>query len=83
MRHHSTLQVLLRWSLQKGFVPLPKSVTPTRQAENAAVFDFELSEADMALMDSWEAGTSIMGAKLGECSVSVQAQECRGPSTGL
>lgn len=58
-------QVLLRWSLQKGFVPLPKSVTPARQAENAAVFDFELSEADMATIDSWEAGTSIMGAKLG------------------
>lgn len=59
------LQVLLRWSLQKGFVPLPKSVSPARQAENAAVFDFELSEADMATLDSWEAGTSIMGAKLG------------------
>lgn len=58
-------QVLLRWSLQRGFVPLPKSVSPARQAENAAVFDFELSEADMATMDSWEAGTSIMGAKLG------------------
>jgi diketogulonate reductase-like aldo/keto reductase len=57
--------VLLRWSLQKGFVPLPKSVSPARQAENAALFDWELSDADMALMDSWEAGSSIMGAKLG------------------
>jgi diketogulonate reductase-like aldo/keto reductase len=57
--------VLLRWSIQKGFVPLPKSISPARQAENASVFDFELSDADMTLLDSWETGTSIMGAKLG------------------
>lgn len=59
------LQVLLRWSLQKGFVPLPKSVSPARQADNAALFDWGLSDADMALLDGWEAGSSIMGAKLG------------------
>lgn len=58
------LQVLLRWSVQKGFVPLPKSVSPERQAENAAVFGWQLSDADVALLDGWETGTSIMGAKL-------------------
>jgi diketogulonate reductase-like aldo/keto reductase len=40
-------QVLLKWSLQKGFVPLPKSVTPTRIEENADVFDFELTEGEL------------------------------------
>ncbi|KAM4062674.1 aldo/keto reductase family protein [Hirsutella rhossiliensis] len=47
-RHGKTeAQVLLRWSLQQGYVPLVKSVTPSRIAENAAVFDFELSEAEV------------------------------------
>lgn len=40
-------QILLRWSLQRGFVPLVKSVTPSRIEENAGVFDFELSETDV------------------------------------
>jgi diketogulonate reductase-like aldo/keto reductase len=58
-------QVLLRWSLQKGFAPLPKSASPARQAENAALFDWRLSDAAMmAVIGSWQAGTSIMGAKL-------------------
>ncbi|PSN64930.1 aldo-keto reductase-like protein [Corynespora cassiicola Philippines] len=43
----STAQVLLRWSLQKGFVPLPKSVTKSRIEENADIFDFELTDEEM------------------------------------
>jgi diketogulonate reductase-like aldo/keto reductase len=45
-------QVLVRWSLQKGFVPLPKSVTPSRIKENAQVYDFELSQMDMEELES-------------------------------
>jgi diketogulonate reductase-like aldo/keto reductase len=44
-------QVVLRWSLQHGFLPLPKSVHSERIEENAQLFDFELSEADMKVID--------------------------------
>jgi diketogulonate reductase-like aldo/keto reductase len=40
-------QICLRWSLQKGFLPLPKSVTAARIKENAALFDFEIAPDDM------------------------------------
>jgi diketogulonate reductase-like aldo/keto reductase len=40
-------QVVLRWQVQLGSVPIPKSATPTRQAENLDVFGFELSAAEM------------------------------------
>lgn len=45
-------QVCLRWSLQKGHLPLPKSVTPSRILENTKIFDFELDEEDMNLIDN-------------------------------
>ncbi|CAO1605415.1 hypothetical protein XANCAGTX0491_008933 [Xanthoria calcicola] len=47
-------QVLLRWSLQKGFVPLPKSVTPSRIEENADIFDFRLTDEEMKLLETGE-----------------------------
>ncbi|NLM78340.1 MAG: aldo/keto reductase [Ruminococcaceae bacterium] len=43
-------QVCLRWSLQMGFLPLPKSVSPDRIRENTDFFDFELSAADVAAL---------------------------------
>lgn len=45
-------QVLIRWSLQKGFVVLPRSSNAGRIAENAAVFDFALSDAQMDTLDA-------------------------------
>ncbi|KIY62838.1 Aldo/keto reductase [Cylindrobasidium torrendii FP15055 ss-10] len=49
-------QILIRWSLQKGFVPLPKSATPQRIKSNLQVFDFVLTEEDMAQLDSLDQG---------------------------
>ena len=46
----SIAQICIRWSLQKGYLPLPKSVTPARIRENANVFDFELEEADVQMI---------------------------------
>jgi len=47
----SPAQTLIRWSLQKGWVPLPKSVHKERIIENTQIFDFEISPADMASLD--------------------------------
>ncbi len=52
----SAAQVALRWSLQKGFLPLPKSVTPERIRQNAELFDFVLSDGEMAAIDGLEPG---------------------------
>ncbi|KEO83831.1 aldo/keto reductase [Tumebacillus flagellatus] len=47
----SPAQIVLRWDLQNEVVTIPKSVTPARIAENADVFDFELSPDDMAALN--------------------------------
>ncbi len=48
----SVAQLCIRFCLQNGTVPLPKSVTPERIRENAQVFDFEISAPDMAFLNS-------------------------------
>ncbi len=49
-------QILLRWGVQQEFVVLPKSATEARIAENARLFDFELTPAAMARLDALEEG---------------------------
>ncbi|MGF1343384.1 aldo/keto reductase [Streptomyces flavovirens] len=56
-RHGKTpAQVVLRWHLQLGNVVIPKSVTPARIRQNIDVFDFELSDADMAAIAGLDRG---------------------------
>ena len=43
-------QIAIRWSLQRGYLPLPKSITPARIKENADVFDFVLDASDVRLI---------------------------------
>src|SRR3989344_3809509 len=49
--HKNNAQILLRWSLQHGVIPIPKSIHKERIEENINVFDFELSEKDMVRLD--------------------------------
>lgn len=51
-----TGQILVRWSLQKGFIPLPKSSQAHRVKHNADVFNFNISEEDMAALDALDQG---------------------------
>ena len=49
-------QVMLRWHLQQGRSAIPKSVTPSRMAENLDVLDFDLTPEDLAAIDSLDTG---------------------------
>jgi 2,5-diketo-D-gluconate reductase A len=49
-------QIVLRWHIQNDLVPLPKSASPSRQADNLAVFDFDLTPEDMAAIDALSKG---------------------------
>lgn len=45
-------QICIRWCLEKGILPLPKSVTPARIAENTGVFSFQLAPEDVVALDT-------------------------------
>ncbi len=45
-------QIVMRWHMQQGFVPIPKSADPARQAENLDVFGFTLSDDEMTVLSS-------------------------------
>ena len=47
-------QIMIRWCLQKGYIVIPKSVKQSRIAENINVFNFNISEADMATMAQFD-----------------------------
>lgn len=45
-------QVILRWHLQLGYMPIPRSSSPVRQSDNLNVFDFELTEQEILTISS-------------------------------
>jgi diketogulonate reductase-like aldo/keto reductase len=47
----SPAQLMVRWSLQHGYIPLPKSVTRARIVENGQIDGFEIEEDDVQAMD--------------------------------
>lgn len=48
----STSQILIRWCLQKGVIVIPKASQKEHIKENADIFDFEISEADMLALNN-------------------------------
>lgn len=54
-------QVILRWHLQQGRIIFPKSVTPSRIEENFKIFDFELTDEDLASIDALDVGNRTGG----------------------
>ncbi|MEU3464718.1 aldo/keto reductase [Streptomyces sp. NPDC006733] len=55
----SAAQVVLRWLIQRAIVTIPKSVDPGRMAQNLDVFDFELTDAQMAQIADLDTGTTL------------------------
>lgn len=57
--HKSVAQVILRWDIQNGITAVPKSVNKDRIAANIDVFDFELSEEEMAQLNALHTGERV------------------------
>jgi diketogulonate reductase-like aldo/keto reductase len=53
------VQLVLRWNIQKGVVTIPKSSRKDRIISNADLFDFEISEEDMVVIDKLDRGYRI------------------------
>lgn len=56
----STAQVMLRWMMDRGIVPLPKSTHRERMTENLDVFDFTLDDADRSAIAAMDGGHPII-----------------------
>ena len=57
----SPAQVVLRWNIQRGIVPLAKSVHRERMEQNLSVFDFALSDDDMVAISQLDEGQTLFG----------------------
>ena len=50
--HKTFVQIILRWHVQNGVIPLVRSMSKEHQLENFSIFDFELSQEDIAALDA-------------------------------
>lgn len=55
----SPVQVILRWDIQNGVIPIIRSLNKARQSENINIFDFELSSEEMQIIDSFNINARI------------------------
>ncbi len=73
----STAQIMLRWCIQVGAVPLPKSTHAERIQENISVFDFELDASDMAAPQiARPQPTNLLGSDA--CAINLAGYDPRG-----
>lgn len=60
-KYHKTIaQVILRWHYQNGVVPIVATTSPAHLAENQAIFDFALTESDMAAIEALDEGLVLL-----------------------
>ena len=60
--HDKTIaQVILRWLVQQDIIVIPRSKNPARQKENISVFDFELSDEEMGIIDGMNMNHFVYG----------------------
>ncbi len=55
-KQRSPAQIMLRWSIEKGLVAIPKAAKKERIEENGRIFDFRLSAEDVAMLDALDEG---------------------------
>lgn len=63
MHHKSVAQIVLRWLVQRGIVPVVKSADPIRMKENITIFDFELTEEEMKQISVLDTGHTCFGER--------------------
>ena len=61
--HKSVAQIVLRWLIQRGIVPVVKSANPIRMKENMDIFDFELAEEEMKKISVLDTGHTCFGER--------------------
>ncbi len=61
--HKSVAQIILRWLVQRGIVPVVKSANPARMKENIDIFDFELMEEEMKKISVLDTGHTCFGER--------------------